>query len=286
MSKLAASQALLRLLGTELPIIQAPMAGVQTSALAVAVCQGGWARLASLRDAHRRYDAQGAGGDPRRHGQTLQRQLLLPRAAHSERSSAKPRGGERWRRTSASTESTPMRSLRRQHARRSRPSRPMRSRNSSPASSAFISACQPPELVARVKRWGSKVLASATTVDEARWLEANGADAIIAQGVEAGGHRGMFLTDDVSTQLGTFALVPQIARAVQGARHRRRRHRRRRRRRGRDGARCRRRAGRHRLSALPRGHDERRAPRGAEERCRARDGAHQFVHRDGRRAAS
>jgi len=69
-------------------------------------------------------------------------------------------------------------------------------------------------LVKRMRSWGSKILASATTVDEARWLEAHGADAIIAQGVEAGGHRGIFLSTDVSTQPGTFALVPQVVRAV------------------------------------------------------------------------
>lgn len=71
-----------------------------------------------------------------------------------------------------------------------------------------------PDLLARVKSWGAVVLSSATTVDEARWLEAHGADAIIAQGLEAGGHRGMFLTDDLSTQLGTLALLPQVVRAV------------------------------------------------------------------------
>jgi nitronate monooxygenase len=71
-----------------------------------------------------------------------------------------------------------------------------------------------PELLARVRRWGSTVLASATTVAEARWLEANGADAVIAQGLEAGGHRGMFLSADTGTQVGTFALVPQVVRAV------------------------------------------------------------------------
>jgi nitronate monooxygenase len=70
------------------------------------------------------------------------------------------------------------------------------------------------DLLKRVKSWGSKVLSSATTVDEARYLEAHGVDAVIAQGFEAGGHRGMFLTDDLSTQLGTFALVQQVARAV------------------------------------------------------------------------
>ena len=72
-----------------------------------------------------------------------------------------------------------------------------------------------PELLARVKSWGSVVLSSATTVQEARWLQAHGADAVIAQGLEAGGHRGMFLTTELGTQLGTFALLPQVVAAVQ-----------------------------------------------------------------------
>jgi nitronate monooxygenase len=66
----------------------------------------------------------------------------------------------------------------------------------------------------RVKCTGARILSSATTVDEACWLEERGCDAIIAQGYEAGGHRGMFLSEDVSTQVGTMALVPQIADAV------------------------------------------------------------------------
>jgi len=69
-------------------------------------------------------------------------------------------------------------------------------------------------LLARVKTLGARILASATTVAEALWLEARGVDAIIAQGLEAGGHRGIFLSDDLTTQLGTFALLPQIVRAV------------------------------------------------------------------------
>lgn len=69
-------------------------------------------------------------------------------------------------------------------------------------------------LVDRVQAAGAKILSSATTVDEARWLEDRGCDAIIAQGAEAGGHRGMFLTDDIATQVGTFALVPQVVDAV------------------------------------------------------------------------
>lgn len=69
-------------------------------------------------------------------------------------------------------------------------------------------------LVDRVKATGAKVISSATTVQEAVWLEQHGCDAIIAMGYEAGGHRGMFLSEDLSSQVGTFALVPQIADAV------------------------------------------------------------------------
>lgn len=72
-----------------------------------------------------------------------------------------------------------------------------------------------PDLLQRVKDWGALVMASATTVEEALWLEAHGADVIIAQGAEAGGHRGVFLGTDISTQMGTLALLPQVVRAVQ-----------------------------------------------------------------------
>src|SRR5271156_2118082 len=70
------------------------------------------------------------------------------------------------------------------------------------------------KLQRKVMDAGAKVIASATSVDEARWLEDRGCDAIIAQGYEAGGHRGNFLTDDISTQAGTMALVPQVVDAV------------------------------------------------------------------------
>jgi nitronate monooxygenase len=70
-------------------------------------------------------------------------------------------------------------------------------------------------MLARVKAAGARVIASATTVAEARWLEKNGCDAVIAQGYEAGGHRGMFLGADVATQVGALALIPQIVDAVQ-----------------------------------------------------------------------
>ena len=71
-----------------------------------------------------------------------------------------------------------------------------------------------PELLARVKRTGAKVISSATTVAEARWLDERGVDAVIAMGFEAGGHRGSFLTEDMASQVGTFALVPQVVDAV------------------------------------------------------------------------
>ena len=71
-----------------------------------------------------------------------------------------------------------------------------------------------PDLLARVRATGARVLSSATTVAEARWLADRGCDAIVAQGVEAGGHRGMFLHDDISTQVGTMSLVPRIVDAV------------------------------------------------------------------------
>jgi nitronate monooxygenase len=69
-------------------------------------------------------------------------------------------------------------------------------------------------LLARARALGAKVISSATTVEEALWLEARGVDAIIAQGLEAGGHRGMFLSDDITTQVGTFALLRQVVQAV------------------------------------------------------------------------
>lgn len=83
-----------------------------------------------------------------------------------------------------------------------------------PAVLSFHFGLPAPDLMARVKGWGSQVIASATTLEEALWLQAQGACAIIAQGLEAGGHRGIFLNDDLSTQMGTFALLPQILKAV------------------------------------------------------------------------
>jgi nitronate monooxygenase len=83
-----------------------------------------------------------------------------------------------------------------------------------PKAISFHFGLPPPDLFRRARATGAVILSSATTVREARWLEEQGVDAIIAQGSEAGGHRGMFLTENTSAQVGTMALVPQIADAV------------------------------------------------------------------------
>ena len=93
------------------------------------------------------------------------------------------------------------------------------------AAAEFVEALRPavvsfhfglPEasLLKRVRAAGAKVFSTATTVDEALWLERQGVDVVIAQGLEAGGHRGHFLSHDLSLQAGTFALLPQVVAAV------------------------------------------------------------------------
>jgi nitronate monooxygenase len=104
------------------------------------------------------------------------------------------------------------------------PSTPVSTSNRAPFDSAFcdmIEELKPQvvsfhfglpadELLERLKAAGCRVISSATTTAEAIWLERHGVDAVIAQGFEAGGHRGIFLNDDIAAQVGTFALVPQI----------------------------------------------------------------------------
>lgn len=83
-----------------------------------------------------------------------------------------------------------------------------------PAVCSFHFGLPEQSLLERVKRSGARIISSATTVAEARWLEKRGCHAVIAMGLEAGGHRGNFLAEDMSSQVGTFALVPQVADAV------------------------------------------------------------------------
>ncbi|CAA0078545.1 Putative monooxygenase [Halioglobus japonicus] len=83
-----------------------------------------------------------------------------------------------------------------------------------PAVVSFHFGLPEPAQLQQLKSWGARILSSATTVEEARWLEDNGVDIVIAQGVEAGGHRGSFLTQDMTTQTGTMAFVPRVCAAV------------------------------------------------------------------------
>src|SRR5258708_10944977 len=201
------------LLGIEVPVIQAPMAGVQLSALAVAVANGG--ALGSLRCAmlapkamRTELEAIGAGTAKPCNVNFFCHAPPAPDAAREAR----------WREALAPY-------YREYGIDADRiPAGP--GRNPFGAQAAEVLAEFRPrvvsfhfglpsdDLVARVESCGAKILCSATTVAEARWLEAHGADAIIAQGVEAGRHRGIFLADDLTMQVGTFALVPQVLRAV------------------------------------------------------------------------
>ena len=83
-----------------------------------------------------------------------------------------------------------------------------------PQVASFHFGLPEPRLLERVRASGARIVSSATTVDEARWLEQRGCDAIIAQGAEAGGHRGVFLREDITTQAGLFALLPRVVDAV------------------------------------------------------------------------
>jgi nitronate monooxygenase len=84
-----------------------------------------------------------------------------------------------------------------------------------PAVVSFHFGLPAPDLLELVRACGAKIIASATTVAEALWLQERGVDAIIAQGLEAGGHRGHFLSEDLTEQAGTFALLPRIVQAVE-----------------------------------------------------------------------
>jgi nitronate monooxygenase len=200
------------MLGIDLPIIQAPMAGAQGSALTVAVSNAGG--LGSLPCA-----------------------LLSPDAIRKELAAIRARTDKPYN-VNFFCHSPPAPDAQREKAWRERlapyyeelgldmGSVPQGDRapfsaeaadvleEFRPAVVSFHFGLPSAELLVRVRSLGAKVLCTATTVEEALWLEARGVDAIIAQGNEAGGHRGMFLSDDLTTQVGTLALVPQIVNAV------------------------------------------------------------------------
>ena len=200
-------------LPSKIPLIQAPMAGAQGPDLAIAVCRAGG--LGSLPAAMLTPDR-------------LRDQIAAIRQAtdapfnvnsftHGEPKSD-PEIEARWRKrlapyyAEAGIDPSAI------------PAAPVRApfdaamcaviEETRPSVVSFHFGLPPASLLSRVKAAGALILASATTVAEARWLEHNGADGVIAQGREAGGHRGMFLTDDVDAQPGLIALLPQVRDAV------------------------------------------------------------------------
>ena len=204
---------LIDLFKTEFPIVLAPMAGVMDAELVIAVAQGGG--LGSLPSAM-------ISPEKAREQVGLIRQRVkapvnmnffchTPVELTSEAEAC-------WKQRLAAYYT--------EHG--LDPAAPITAANRAPFDAAFCEVVEElkPEVVSfhfglpeqtllkRVKAAGCLVISSATTVKEAVWLEQRGVDAVIAQGAEAGGHRGMFLTDKISEQPGTFALVPQVVDAV------------------------------------------------------------------------
>ena len=264
-------------LGIELPIVQAPMAGASGVAMAVAVARAGG--LGSLPSAMLTSEQLAGQIDEFRHA--TEAPLNVNFFCHEEPQVSRDEFDEWSRALSRFDDELGV------------------DRADAPAGAPRIAfdedACQlversrpevvsfhfglpAPELVDRVRATGATVMASATTVAEAIWLESHGCDVVIAQGAEAGGHRGMFLTADVAAQPGTMALVPRVDRRRHGAGDRGRWHRRWSQRR--RCARARRVCGadRHCLPAVPGGADLPRAPSRPRGNVR-RHGADQRVHR-------
>jgi len=202
------------LLGVDLPIIQAPMAGVQGSALAVAVSNAG--ALGSLPCAMLGND--GMRAELRAVGSRTSKPFNVnffchapPTADASREVAWRARLEPYYREYDLDVASVP-----------AGPGRRPFDQDAldvlsefRPAVVSFHFGLPSDDLLARVRALGAVILSSATTVEEARWLDERGVDAIIAQGYEAGGHRGLFLSDDLTTQTGTLALVPQIVKAVE-----------------------------------------------------------------------
>jgi nitronate monooxygenase len=202
------------LLGTELPLLQAPMAGVQGSRLAIAVSMaGGLGALpcATLSPQTIREEIAAIRAQTR-HPYNLNFFCHASPPADPVREAAwRSRLADDYRtwgidpaRVSAGPGRHPFDAAMVELLRELRP----------PVVS-FHFGLPPADWLAPLREWGCRILASATTVEEARWLQARGVDAVIAQGLEAGGHRGMFLSDDLTLQMGTFALLPQIVAAVE-----------------------------------------------------------------------
>src|SRR5881398_240732 len=204
---------LVDLIKTEFPIVLAPMAGVMDAELVIAAAQGG--ALGSLPSAMLSPDKA------REQVNIIRQRVSAPVNMNFFCHTPVELTAEaeaRWKQRLASYYN--------EHG--LDPAAPINAANRAPFDAGFCEVVEElkPEIVSfhfglpeaallkRVKAAGCLVISSATTVREAVWLEQHGADAVIAQGAEAGGHRAMFLTENISEQPGTFALVPQVVDAV------------------------------------------------------------------------
>src|SRR4030081_1144043 len=204
---------LLELFKTEFPIVLAPMAGVMDAELVIAVAQGG--ALGSLPCAMLSVEKA------REQVNVIRQRVSAPLNVNFFCHNAvdlDPKREDQWKQRLAS--------YYREFG--LDPAAPVNAANRSPFDARMCELVEElkPEVVSfhfglrdralleRVKAAGCVVMSSATIVREAIWLEENGADVIIAQGAEAGGHRGMFLTENIAEQPGTFALLPQVVDAV------------------------------------------------------------------------
>jgi nitronate monooxygenase len=203
----------IRLSGIELPIIQAPMAGSALSDMVVAVSEaGGLGSLAcallSVEDARKELETV-----RRKTARSINVNFFChqpPREDHAREMNWRRRLDDYYIELQADSNAPIPKSAR----------APFDDKMCDlvmefhPEVVSFHFGLPDKHLLLRIRKSGAKILSSATSVNEARWLEDQGCDAIVAQGFEAGGHRGMFLTEDVSTQVGTMALVPQVVDAV------------------------------------------------------------------------
>jgi nitronate monooxygenase len=204
---------LLELFKTEFPIVLAPMAGIMDAELVIAAAQGG--ALGSLPCAMLSVEKA------REQINIIRQRVSAPVSMNffcHKSVDADPRRQAGWKQRLAAY----------YNELGLDPAKPINAANRAPFDAAMCALVEElkPEVVSfhfglpdqallkRVKAAGCIVISSATIVKEAIWLEEHGADAIIAQGAEAGGHRGMFLTEDIAQQPGTFALVPQVVDAV------------------------------------------------------------------------
>jgi nitronate monooxygenase len=200
------------LLQTELPLIQAPMAGVQTSRLALAVGEAGGlgslpAAMLALPALQEELKALAAGGRP--WNVNFFAHTTPPMDAARE---------ARWRARLApyhaehgiDVDKVPAGAGRQPFSHEAADVlEPFR-----PPVVSFHFGLPAADLLQRVRGWGSRIISSATTVDEALWLQEQGVDAVIVQGLEAGGHRGHFIDHDLTLQQGLMTLLPQVVAAV------------------------------------------------------------------------